>query len=194
MALTAVWMGLAGSSACLAAGVAAGRVCECRWARPTCSRRRSPASTWAGRCSFDDQVDERVVIGRSGRRHRTPWRAARSRACATARSGGGRFEPVAHPARGVATVVRRAGGGDVLTLTSFEVSNGPDLRVYLVDRPGPRGGRCRRTRSTSARSRATRATSSTTLPRGLDARPLRHRGRLVPRLHRELRARSVALT
>jgi hypothetical protein len=28
--------------------------------------------------------------------------------------------------------VRRAGGGNVLTLTSFEVDNGPDLRVYLV--------------------------------------------------------------
>ena len=47
----------------------------------------------------------------------------------------GRFESVAHSARGVATTVRRAAGGDVLTLTSFEVDNGPDLRVYLVAGP-----------------------------------------------------------
>jgi hypothetical protein len=47
----------------------------------------------------------------------------------------GSFEPVAHPARGVATTVRRARGGNVLTLTSFSVSNGPDLRVYLVAGP-----------------------------------------------------------
>jgi hypothetical protein len=35
-------------------------------------------------------------------------------------------------ARGTATVVRRAAGGRVLTLTHFAVNNGPDLRVYLV--------------------------------------------------------------
>jgi hypothetical protein len=35
-------------------------------------------------------------------------------------------------ARGTATVIRRAAGGRVLTLTHFAVNNGPDLRVYLA--------------------------------------------------------------
>jgi hypothetical protein len=39
-------------------------------------------------------------------------------------------------AKGTATLVHRASGGRVLTLTSFEVNNGPDLRVYLVPGDG----------------------------------------------------------
>ena len=35
-------------------------------------------------------------------------------------------------AKGTATVIERATGGRVLTLTHFAVNNGPDLRVYLV--------------------------------------------------------------
>ena len=41
--------------------------------------------------------------------------------------------PRAPPA--TATTIRRARGGRVLTLTGFEVDNGPDLRVYLVAGP-----------------------------------------------------------
>jgi hypothetical protein len=39
-------------------------------------------------------------------------------------------------ASGRATVVQKAAGGRVLTLTDFEVANGPDLRVYLVPGDG----------------------------------------------------------
>jgi hypothetical protein len=39
-------------------------------------------------------------------------------------------------AAGTATLVKRASGGRVLTLTDFEVANGPDLRVYLVPGDG----------------------------------------------------------
>jgi electron transfer DM13 len=39
-------------------------------------------------------------------------------------------------ASGTATLVRKASGGRVLTLTDFEVANGPDLRVYLVPGDG----------------------------------------------------------
>ncbi len=46
----------------------------------------------------------------------------------------GAFEGVAHSARGTARVIRTP-GGRVLTLTGFEVSNGPDLRVYVVEGP-----------------------------------------------------------
>jgi hypothetical protein len=44
----------------------------------------------------------------------------------------GRLRSVRHPARGQATLIRLARGRRVLTLTRFEVDNGPDLRVYLV--------------------------------------------------------------
>ena len=49
----------------------------------------------------------------------------------------GRFEPVRHEARGEAAAIELATGERVLTLTDFEVDNGPDLRVYLV--AGPAG-------------------------------------------------------
>jgi hypothetical protein len=39
-------------------------------------------------------------------------------------------------AAGTATLIRKAAGGRVLTLTGFEVANGPDLRVYLVPGDG----------------------------------------------------------
>jgi hypothetical protein len=48
----------------------------------------------------------------------------------------GRFESVRHDAQGRAQAIERAKGGRVLTLTNFEVDNGPDLRVYLVAGPG----------------------------------------------------------
>jgi hypothetical protein len=77
----------------------------------------------------DDVVNERVATaaaaaGGDERRQNVRLRA-------------GRFESVRHPATGVATAIRLAGGGRVLTLTDFEVDNGPDLRLYLV--AGPAG-------------------------------------------------------
>jgi hypothetical protein len=44
-------------------------------------------------------------------------------------------------ASGTATLVRKAAGGRVLTLTQFAVNNGPDLRVYLVPGDGKDTGR-----------------------------------------------------
>lgn len=44
----------------------------------------------------------------------------------------GTFKPVAHDARGVATVYDMGKGNKVLRFTDFEVSNGPDVHVYLV--------------------------------------------------------------
>jgi hypothetical protein len=78
------------------------------------------AAVYLGRSMFfDDTVDENVVTA-----------TAENRLLAR-----GSFEPLAHPAEGVATTIRRAGGGEVLTLTDFAVSNGPDLRLYLVAGP-----------------------------------------------------------
>jgi hypothetical protein len=47
----------------------------------------------------------------------------------------GSFEGVRHDGGGNAQVLRLATGRRVLTLTAFEVDNGPDLRVYLVAGP-----------------------------------------------------------
>ena len=91
---------------------------------------------YLGRSMFlDDEVNERVVTvapapaepASSEERQEAPPR--------NVLLGRGRFQPVAHPAVGTASAIRRAAGGKVLTLTGFEVDNGPDLRVYLVRGP-----------------------------------------------------------
>lgn len=130
MALTALWMGLA-AAACLMIAL----------------RRRDLAVAvigaylvtallvggYLGRSQFvDDEVNEKVVIAAAAAAAGAGERGERPVNGLLAR---GRFESVAHSASGVATTVRRAAGGDVLTLTSFEVDNGPDLRVYLVAGP-----------------------------------------------------------
>jgi hypothetical protein len=132
MALTAVWMGVA-AVGCLAIA----------WRRPGL---RVPVigaylvtaivvGGYLGRSTLiDDEVNERVV------RVTPPAPAGASGGAASERPrnvllGRGRFEPLAHPAEGVATTIRTVSGKRVLTLTSFEVDNGPDLRVYLVAGP-----------------------------------------------------------
>jgi hypothetical protein len=52
----------------------------------------------------------------------------------------GSFDPVRHAASGKAMAIELAQGGRVLTLTNFEVDNGPDLRVYLVAGPATTEG------------------------------------------------------
>jgi len=117
MALTAVWMGIAAVSCALVA-----------WRRASL---RVPVigaylltalvvGAYLGRSMFiDDQVSERVVTV-------TPANVLLAR---------GSFGPVAHSAAGTATAIRTAAGARALTLTDFEVDNGPDLRVYLVAGP-----------------------------------------------------------
>jgi hypothetical protein len=87
---------------------------------------------YLGRATLiDDEVNERVV-------RVSPPAAEESSAPERPRNvllGRGGFEPVAHAVTGTATTIRRAQGGRVLTLTGFEVDNGPDLRVYLVAGP-----------------------------------------------------------
>jgi hypothetical protein len=132
MALTAIWMGVAGAT-CLAIA----------WRRPGL---RVPVigayvltalvgGAYLGRSTFvDDEVNERVVRVTPP----APEGASDGRAAERRRNvllGRGRFESVAHAARGTATTIRTASGKRFLTLTNFEVDNGPDLRVYLVAGP-----------------------------------------------------------
>ncbi|MDQ3867638.1 MAG: DM13 domain-containing protein, partial [Actinomycetota bacterium] len=79
---------------------------------------------------MDDVVNERVATAST-----TP--AVSGQTSAPARRDNnllrsGRFESVRHEARGDVKAIELAKGGRVLTLTNFEVDNGPDLRVYLV--------------------------------------------------------------
>lgn len=132
MALTAVWMGIT-AAVCLAIG----------WKRPGL---RGPvigayllaatvAGVYLGRSVlFDDEVNERVVrVTPPASEGTTRDRRAERQQNVLLRRGS--FESVAHPAEGTATTIRTANGRRVLTLTNFEVDNGPDLRVYLVAGP-----------------------------------------------------------
>jgi electron transfer DM13 len=74
---------------------------------------------------FDDVVNEQVA--RAGTAGNTALAA-------------GNFEPVRHEASGQAHAIELADGQRVLTLTSFAVDNGPDLRVYLVAGPAASEG------------------------------------------------------
>jgi hypothetical protein len=87
----------------------------------------------------DTTVNEHVVTGvplsvaagppvKAGKRPARPPSKPRNIALATAS-----FRPADEgSAKGTATLVSKAAGGRVLTLTDFAVNNGPDLRVYLV--------------------------------------------------------------
>jgi hypothetical protein len=88
---------------------------------------------YLGRSMFlDDEVNENVVTAAPQRPSDRGEQRQEPRNVLVAR---GRFQGVAHSARGRASAIRLAVGGNVLTLTSFEVDNGPDLRVYLVAGP-----------------------------------------------------------
>ena len=131
MALTAVWMGIA-AAVCLAIA----------WRRPGLRVAvigvylvtAIVVGGYLGRSMLiNDEVNERVV-------RVTPPAPYRGASGAAARPHNvllrrGSFESVAHPAKGTATTIRTAAGAKVLTLTNFEVDNGPDLRVYLVAGP-----------------------------------------------------------
>jgi hypothetical protein len=131
MALTVAWMALAGLGCAVVA-----------W------RRRDlllpvlgaflltavAAGVYLGRSQlFDDVVDERVVIASpAAAPDEAP--ADREDARSNVLLSRGSFEPVAHSARGTAQVIRTR-RGRFLTLTDFEVENGPDLRLYIVAGP-----------------------------------------------------------
>jgi hypothetical protein len=71
---------------------------------------------------IDKRVDERVVTG-------TP--VSRSPRTRNVELAAGSFRSLAHSGTGTAAVVRLRNGQRKLTLTEFETSSGPDLRVYL---------------------------------------------------------------
>jgi hypothetical protein len=130
MALTAVWMGIAAAGCLLAAWRLPGlRVAVLGAYLLTAV----VVGAYLGRSTIlDDEVNERVVRVTPAAATGDEAASDRPRNVLLARGG---FEPVAHSVTGTATAIRRAAGGRVLTLTGFEVDNGPDLRVYLVAGP-----------------------------------------------------------
>jgi hypothetical protein len=89
----------------------------------------------------DDKVNERVVTGVPAASLPVPKKQKSIQSAAAPKVNvalaRGKFEVADEgTAAGTATLVRKASGGRVLTLTDFEVSNGPDLRVYLVPGDG----------------------------------------------------------
>jgi hypothetical protein len=123
MRLTAAWMALAGLSA-LAIAV---RSRGFRW--PVLAGYALTAGivgvVLGSAMFFDNVVKEQVARG--GVRGNTVVAA-------------GAFEPVRHSARGRARAIELGDGRRVLTLTSFAVDNGPDLRVRLVAGPAASEG------------------------------------------------------
>jgi hypothetical protein len=94
-------------------------------------------ATYLGLATLRDRVvDERVVTGVPVAQA-TRGEAARPRPVEVAR---GRFVSHEHTTSGVAAVVRLPDGRRFLTLTGFDTSAGPDLRVRLVPGAGHDGG------------------------------------------------------
>jgi hypothetical protein len=89
----------------------------------------------------DEKVNEKVVTGVPRASQTEAATAAKKKHAPPPRMNvavaAGRFAVADEgSAAGTATLVRKADGGRVLTLTDFEVANGPDLRVYLVPGDG----------------------------------------------------------
>ncbi|MDQ3933317.1 MAG: DM13 domain-containing protein [Actinomycetota bacterium] len=130
MVLTGLWIGLAGLI-CLAIGV---RSRELRL--PVIAAYVVTAGALGAYLSMsvflDDEVDETVVM--ASEQERTPASSSGSRAPRPRNVllSEGSFRSLAHPGEGRAQVIDARGRGRFLTLTDFEVDNGPDLRVYLV--------------------------------------------------------------
>ncbi len=132
MWLTAAWMGVAGVISLLIAV----RFRALRW--PVLGAyvvTAAVAGAYLGSSTvLDDAVDERVatVAPAAAPAPDAVMAAADPPAARNRLERRGEFMAVRHPASGRASVIRLAEGGRVLTLTGFEVDNGPDLRVYLV--------------------------------------------------------------
>jgi hypothetical protein len=97
------------------------------------------AAAFAWTSLRDDKVNEKVIKGvPAAALPPAPKKAhaARARKVNVALAKG-QFEVADEgSAQGTATLIKKAAGGHVLTLTDFAVANGPDLRVYLVPGDG----------------------------------------------------------
>jgi hypothetical protein len=138
MALTAGWVLLAGAA--------------CAWIAIRHRAYRLPvagayvlaaaaAGGYLGWSTLHDRVvDEPVAVGAPLRELPAAAGERASRAPRNVELAAGRFRSGEHETRGRAAVVRLAGGRRVVTLTRFETSAGPDLRVRLATGTDAGGG------------------------------------------------------
>jgi len=75
---------------------------------------------------------ERLFIDQSVSESFPTAAATTNTASAPVTLASGKFHGVAHDGKGVATVYQTSDGKQVLRLTEFQTSNGPELRLYLV--------------------------------------------------------------
>ncbi len=133
MWLSAGWMALAG----LVAVAIAYRSRAFRW--PVLGAYAVTAAVLAvylGSSVFmDDVVNERVATAAPTSARESGGASEQPARPMNVLLANGRFQSVRHEARGVASAIELAEGGRVITLTDFEVDNGPDLRVYLAAGP-----------------------------------------------------------
>lgn len=133
MALTAAWVGIVG----LACVLLFRRRREMWPALAAFAVTAAAAGIYLGsQTLIDHRVDEDVVTARtpapnSGVSQRGKRRAKRSAAPANVLVAKGGFRSLEHETAGVAQAIKVRDGRRVLTLTRFQTSNGPDLRVYL---------------------------------------------------------------
>lgn len=129
MLLTALWLGFAGLTSALVGW---------RWrplALPVLGTFLLAAGGAGGYLLYASKVDKVVneevavadVPAPGSQTGSQPDRAAENIALTS-----GRFTSGEHATSGKATIIRLPEGGTVLTLTDFDTSPGPDLRVYLV--------------------------------------------------------------
>ena len=133
MVLTAAWVGIVG----LACVLLFRRRREMWPALAAFAVTAAAAGIYLGsRTLIDDKVDEDVVTARTpapdtGAAPQAKRRARKPPAPANVLVAKGRFRSLEHETVGVAQAIQVRGGRRVLTLTRFQTSNGPDLRVYL---------------------------------------------------------------
>ena len=144
MVLTGLWLAFAGA-VCLVAGW---RVRFLRW--PLIGSYIAAAAAvglWLAAGTLRDRVVNETVAagvapGERPARPREPSadaRPAHPHAAANVELAGGAFASGEHATSGRAAVVRLTSGKRVLTLTRFQTSAGPDLRVRLVPGAGRDG-------------------------------------------------------
>jgi hypothetical protein len=134
MALTALWLAIAGAASL--ASFKAGRSIGIPLLAGYLIAATATGGFLAATTLRDKTVHETVVTGMPA----AELPAARGEAPANVQESSGRFRSGEHATSGTARIVKLANGRRVLTLTGFETSAGPDLRVRIVPGGGTDGG------------------------------------------------------
>jgi hypothetical protein len=137
MALTAAWFLLSGAACLLVAG---------RWRALGVAvigayvMTAGGVGVYLGLTTLRDRVVDERVVSATPAMATAPDAASRASTPAAVEVARGRFSSHEHETSGDAAIVRLADGRRFLTLTSFDTSPGPDLRVRLAPDDSSDGG------------------------------------------------------